>query len=134
MPRSGGCLCGGIRYTAELRGHAVGACHCIMCRRWSGGPLMAIGADDIRWQGEPSVFGSSDWAERGFCAACGSSLFYRFTAGKHAGLTLLAAGSLDDWDGLILDHEVFIDQRPAAYCFAGELRGLTGEQLRASES
>lgn len=37
----GHCLCGSVRFTAsDARG--IGACHCAVCRRWGGGPLLAF--------------------------------------------------------------------------------------------
>jgi len=38
----GSCLCGAIRITAKNINNNVGACHCGMCRKWGGGPLMAV--------------------------------------------------------------------------------------------
>ena len=40
--RHGHCLCGGVKITARAASNHVGACHCTMCRRWGGGPLMEI--------------------------------------------------------------------------------------------
>ena len=44
-------------------------------------------------RGALSTFQSSDIAERGFCAACGTPLTYRFLPGN---LTTVTLGSLDD--------------------------------------
>ncbi len=77
---SGSCLCGATLITAKSISKNVGACHCSMCRKWSGGPLMAVDCGtDVSFEGEEniSVFKSSEWAERGFCNKCGSHLFYR---------------------------------------------------------
>ncbi|GEM_PF-4418387 len=76
----GNCLCGAIRITAININNNVGACYCGMCRKWGGGPLMAVNCGtNVSFEGEDniSVFNSSDWAERGFCKKCGSHLFYR---------------------------------------------------------
>jgi hypothetical protein len=43
-------------------------------------------------RGALSIFRSSDIAERGFCAACGTPLTYRLVGGRRVGVTL---GSLD---------------------------------------
>ena len=72
---SGRCLCGAVTYKAKATSHDVNACHCGMCRRWTGGPLIYIHAE-----GKPEftggealgVFRSSEWGERGFCKKCGS--------------------------------------------------------------
>ena len=50
------------------------------CQRATGGPfaaLLKVAAARVTWHGPPAVFRSSDLAERGFCAACGTPLFYR---------------------------------------------------------
>ncbi len=134
MDREGGCLCGAVRYTATLHDHEIGACHCGMCRHWTGGPLMSVRTEALELQqGETlRVYTSSEWAERAFCSTCGSSLYYRLTMpGPSHGTIMLAAGTLDDLRGLKLTHEVYIDHKPEGWTFAGELRGLTEAQLMA---
>ena len=75
---AGGCLCGAVRYrstAAPLRGVI---CHCTMCRRHSGAPVLAFvhfPVDAFQWvRGQPTRYRSSAYAERGFCAQCGSTL------------------------------------------------------------
>ena len=123
--RQGRCLCGAIRYT--VRGvEESSACHCDMCRRWAGGPLFAVGCKELTWEGdEPKFFQTSEWAERGFCPECGSSLVWRMTAGVHAGMTTVTLGSLDDQEGLPLTREWFIDRKPDGYALAGEHQRVT---------
>ncbi len=134
MEHSGGCLCGAVRFEATLKSSEIGACHCGMCRKWTGGPYMSAAAAQVQWGDTTALrtFSSSQWAERGFCSTCGSSLFYRITApGPAQGLTMLAVGALDDPNGLALTHEVFTDKRPDAYSFAGELSGMTEAEVFA---
>jgi len=81
----GSCLCGEVSFTAKNAIQSVGACHCGMCRKWGGGPLMAVDCGtDVTFEGEKyiSVYDSSEWAERGFCKKCGSHLFYRLKERK----------------------------------------------------
>ena len=78
---SGGCLCGAIRLEAEGPPDAVVACHCASCRKQTGAPF-AVYADypaaRIRFiSGEAARFASSQGAQRGFCADCGSTLYFR---------------------------------------------------------
>ena len=125
---SGQCLCGGVKITAKAASSNVGACHCDMCRRWGGGPLMAIDCGtDVSLDGEEniSVFESSAWAERGFCKSCGSHLFYRL---KHNGQYFMPAGLFAD-NALQFDHQVFIDEKPAYYDFSNQTENLTGAQV-----
>lgn len=133
--RTGGCLCGAVKLRATLNEDGFGACHCGICRRWTGGaPLFAVMADVAVAEGEDkvSVYTSSDWAERTFCSVCGANLWFRVTApGPHQGATHLAWGALDDLSGMELTSEVFIEDKPEAYDLAGERRRMTGEELFA---
>lgn len=132
MERTGKCMCGAVSYTAKGLEPKLGACHCGMCRRWTGGPYLSVGTSDVAWAGDDQIttFKSSDWAERGFCKACGSALFYRVTApGPYHGQLHVAFGTLDDQSGFDLKIELFIDKKPAAYAFAGERKTLTEAEV-----
>ena len=92
---SGHCLCGAVSFTStdvEAKHHA---CHCEMCRRWAGSPLLATSAAGVVFAGDENIgiYDSSEWAERGFCKICGSNLFYRLkaTGGYH-----MPVGVFDD--------------------------------------
>ena len=125
----GHCLCGGIKVTARQASSNVGACHCKMCRRWGGGPFMEVDCGtEIEFDGEDNiaVFGSSDWAERGFCRNCGTHLFYRL---RESGQHMVPVGLFEDDQGLEFDTQVFIDERPAYYEFANRTKDLTGEEI-----
>jgi hypothetical protein len=103
-----------------------------MCRRWTGGPLMTVSASSVTFDAPDAVstYASSAWAERGFCATCGSVLFYRFLGGTpDQAVPHLTYGSLDDPTGLTLGLEVFIDEKPDGYEFAGERKQLTAAQV-----
>jgi hypothetical protein len=79
MTSSGRCLCGAVRFTAEEVETDHHACHCGMCRRWSGGgPFFAAHVRGVVFAGEEklAIYESSEWARRGFCGACGTTLFY----------------------------------------------------------
>ena len=75
--RRGGCNCGKVRI--EVRGDPMraGLCHCLTCRKETGGAFMAFAVWD---QSQVSVTGETrSWTattdHRHFCPACGSSLF-----------------------------------------------------------
>jgi len=111
---SGRCLCGAVRY--EVRGPLRGilVCHCSECRRWSGQAWAATAArredfvllDDkaLRWVASPK---SDATASRGFCANCGSCLFWDAPARESISI---AAGSLDPPTGLEIVSHVYADQ------------------------
>ena len=136
---SGHCLCGAVGYTAKASSHDVSVCHCSMCRRWTGGPLMYFdvdGAPSFTGISEIGVYRSSDTGERGFCKRCGSVLFWKVAVEERYTFT---AGSLDTPAGLLLTKEIFIEDKPAFYDFANpteKLRGsdamtaYTGDELK----
>ncbi len=127
----GGCLCGAIRVVAKQVSRQMGACHCDMCRKWSGGPLLAVDCgNDVVFEGGENLssYESSQWAERGFCRKCGSNLYYRL---KETGQYIMPVGLFDDLDGVVFDHQIFIDEKPGYYCFAEETRNMTGAEVFA---
>ncbi len=131
--RDGGCLCGAVRFRAGLTGRSFGACHCEMCRRWTGSALLAISVPtkNIVWTGESHIarFQSSDWAERANCRICGSALYYRVTGdGPGAGDTELPIGAFDSAEGLTFDSEIYIDLKPECYAYAGDRKRMTRAQ------
>lgn len=93
---SGGCQCGAVRYqvTGAQTPHL---CHCRMCQKASGNyflPLAWAPGDVLTIKrGQPSWFHSSDPVRRGFCATCGTPLFYDPVSEEGMAFTL---GSLDD--------------------------------------
>ncbi|MEA5624320.1 GFA family protein [Nostoc sp. UHCC 0251] len=109
----------------------MGACHCSMCRKWGGGPLLAIDCKgDVSFFGEENIglYQSSQWAERGFCKQCGSHLFYKL---KQNNQYFIPVGLFEKCEGLVFDHQVFIDEKPKYYCFADETKNLTGAEVFA---
>lgn len=78
---TGGCLCGAVRYSLASTPFDVGYCHCRICQRTSGAPVMVFGTvplTDFRLaEGSPRRRRSSDFGERWFCGDCGSPLAIR---------------------------------------------------------
>ena len=68
MDKSGGCLCGAVRFDVVNVPDAFGICHCEKCRRWTGSALLGIDikSEDLTWHGTENiaVHASSEWAER----------------------------------------------------------------------
>lgn len=129
MESSGKCLCGAVEVKVKSMKNEFGACHCNMCRKWAGGPYLAVNCGtDVTWAGEQdiTVYDSSQWAERGFCRKCGTNLFYRLKELKEYHM---AVGLLDNSDSLKFTTQVFIDEKPENYTFTNETTDLTGKQL-----
>ena len=128
--RMGKCLCGTVTVRADAQPH-VGACHCGMCRRWGGGPAMALdcGSDAVWQGGEITRYRSSDWAERGFCTRCGTHLFYYLVPAQRY---FVPTGLFEDQSGLSFESEIYIDAKPDFYDFAGERTRQTEAEFLAS--
>jgi hypothetical protein len=131
LENTGKCLCGATHFTAYTMSKNIGACHCDMCRKWGGGPLLVTDCGTaVTFEDENSitVFNSSDWAERGFCKHCGTHLFYRL---KESGQYYIPVGLFDDGSAFIFDHQIFIEEKPPYYCFANETENMTGAEMFA---
>lgn len=121
----GHCLCGAVTLTTSREHTLVAACHCGMCRRWGGGPMMVVPCgDDVRFEGEDNirVFDSSDYAQRGFCSQCGSHLFYRV---KQTNEYNIPVGLFDEQDHFRFDTQLCIDRKPDWYRFANDTDEIT---------
>jgi len=131
---SGRCLCGNVTYTFTPAELDIDACHCTMCRRWSGGPglsVKAAGLPEVKGKEHVATYKSSEWSERQFCRTCGSHLFYHAPSFNYFGVS---AGTIDDLDGFALTTEIFIDKKPKAYAFANATRQLTETEFLAMVS
>ncbi|MET1412814.1 GFA family protein [Roseibium sp. HPY-6] len=125
MRRSGSCLCGQVTFSADAIPR-LQACHCSMCRKWVGGPFMAVPCKDAEFEGPVQRYASSDGFERGFCSVCGSNLFFHpIGSGIHG----IPIGLFDDQTELPFKAEFFIDQKPENYSFSDVTRKMTGEEF-----
>lgn len=136
MTHSGSCLCKAVTFDISSPIDHVGACHCEMCRSWSGGIYLGVkvAPDGLAVKGEEhvKVYTSSPWAERAFCGTCGSSLWYRVTAeGPMQGVYHLGLGTLNDASGIPLTEEIYIDLKPDGYSFAQDTKTMTKAEVEA---
>ena len=94
---TGGCQCGAVRYALYAQPEGAHLCHCRMCQKAAGNVFAALAPvrlEDFAWtKGAPAVFRSSSAAERGFCSACGTPLFFRYLDSEWIDPTI---GSLDE--------------------------------------
>ena len=103
--RTGGCLCGAVRFAVAGPMRPVVACHCGQCRRITGNYVAATSAprEAVTVTGEVRWFASSAPARRGFCPTCGSAMFW--DGGGHR--LSISAGALDAPTGLRLAGHIF---------------------------
>lgn len=129
MIRTGRCLCSAVSFSAANVPTKFGACHCEMCRRWTGSALLGVTVkdEDLTWSGEDLIAKrqTSSWAERAWCRECGTGLWFKVTLeGKYSGETELPIGLFDDPSGFEMSSEIFIDHKPDSFAYAGEGRKL----------
>ena len=126
----GQCLCGAVTVQATMSDPGLRACHCDMCRRHTSSMFMSMRTDQdsVKVQGPVKTYQSSEWAERGFCEVCGSTLWYGTT---HDGVRNLAAGLFDDAAGAEMKIEFFADAAPKGYALAGTHRKMTTAETLA---
>jgi len=124
----GTCLCKSVSIEAEDAAEFE-ACHCGICRRWCGGPFLAVHCgSNVTIAGGDSIknFESSDWAQRGFCSNCGTHLYYHL---KQTGDYIVPLGLFGIETGLKFKEQIFIDKKPDFYEFSNETENLTEQQV-----
>ena len=132
---TGHCLCGAVTITVQGdHDPRVGACHCRMCQRWSGGLFLCFTAEAsaVTITGEVTRYRSSAFAERAFCPRCGSHLWFNdVPAGGEPESYELMPGLFDaarDWP---LRSEVYADRAMASVPLSGEHRRKTRAEYEA---
>lgn len=106
--RSGGCLCGKVKYSVKGEPIRVGLCHCTDCRKESGSSFVTFGMwprDAFESSGEVRYFQG-----RGFCPECGGRLFNSSNGNE----VEIRIGSLDTApNGVEPSYEVWVKRREA---------------------
>jgi len=90
--RTGGCLCGAVRYRVHGEPTHVGRCHCADCRKESGSAFSVYAQwprDRFELEGEVTTYDG-----RSFCPRCGSRVGNLGPAEE--GDVEIRIGSLDD--------------------------------------
>jgi hypothetical protein len=107
---TGGCYCGAIRYRSELNPVETAYCHCSICRRTTGAPLLAFASfptDGFTYtKGTPAIFNSSSHGQREFCSTCGTQICFRTT--ETADMVDVSSGSLDELDSVAPTHHIYV--------------------------
>jgi hypothetical protein len=113
---TGSCLCGAV--TVEVEGELPGpdACHCSQCRKTSGhvwastdvprARVTIRGGEAVTW------YRSSEKVRRGFCATCGSALFWDPLGHDYIGI---AMGAFDPPTGTHLAIHVHVADKSDYY-------------------
>ena len=130
---SGRCLCGAVTIRIGSHEPEVGACHCTMCRRWSGSAYFAFTAkaDETTIEGPVKTYRSSEFAERAFCGTCGSHLWFRDDGDD---IYELMPGLFDGARDFPLVSVVYDDRQPSWLPLSGEYRRTTAADYEARKS
>lgn len=130
IQRHGSCLCGKVSFDAVLPMLSAHVCHCRMCRKSGSGPSISVDCEELKIKGEEHVtwYRSSEEAERGFCKACGSSLFFRLVDGHYMNVS---AAALDREDDVSLKMHIYVDCKPPYYDIADRGPRLTEKEFLA---
>jgi hypothetical protein len=116
MTKTGGCLCGKVRYRIAGKLRPVIVCHCGQCRKQTGYAVAATAAavSDFALEHAATLawYRASPVAERGFCSACGSVLFWKPDGGDRISIM---AGSLDAPTGLAIEKHIYVADKPDWY-------------------
>lgn len=128
---TGGCLCGNVRYEAEVFLQNGYICHCTICQRSTGQPAeitVLIKAGTLKYlKNEPKYYVSSPDGKRGFCADCGSRLVWQALRPEDDWLTNLSVGTLDRPDEAGVSRHIYADTQLPWYRVCEELPKLTSE-------
>ncbi|MEL7116054.1 MAG: GFA family protein [Pseudomonadota bacterium] len=122
MTVRGSCHCGGVTFEIEGDLPPAIACHCSMCRKWTGhfevsteidrSQLRISRAEDLRW------YQSSTKVRRGFCGTCGASLFFD---PPHVHWIAVAMGALETPTRTTIEKHIFVADKGDYYEIADGL-------------
>ena len=116
------CLCNSVRFEIHETPSEPTACHCTQCRKQTGHFLASanvqkaaikfLSAETLSW------FQSSEKVRRGFCAKCGSTLFWEPV---FRDWTSVALGCIEGPSALSLERHIFVSEKGDYYVLADGL-------------
>lgn len=130
--RTGGCLCGQVRYTLTTEPVATRLCWCRDCQHIAGnGTVNAlVSSDSLRIDsGSPAAYtrtaDSGHQVRRRFCPQCGCHLFADSTG--RTGFTVVRVGTLDDPSSVTPGANIWAASAPVWACLDPQLARVTGQ-------
>lgn len=116
------CLCNSVRFEIHETPSEPTACHCTQCRKQTGhflasanvkkSAIKLLSAETLSW------FQSSEKVRRGFCAKCGSTLFWEPV---FRDWTSVALGCIEGPSALSLERHIFVSEKGDYYVLADGL-------------
>ncbi len=121
----GSCLCGAVTFEVDGELKPPDACHCDQCRKWTGHALFSTevkraaltvhGEENLAWHS------SSEKVRRGFCARCGSSLFFDPTDRQKHDWIGIAMGAFEKPTGTRMALHIFTAEKGDYYEITDDL-------------
>lgn len=115
---AGSCLCGAVRYEANVPPAVAGHCYCTDCRKASGTSHCthaAVPESELTVTGDVKFFDkpadSGNIVSRGFCPNCGSAVYSRNSG--MPGMAFVRASSMDDLDTAVPQMTVYASRAPS---------------------
>ena len=119
----GGCLCENVRYRISVEPIDAGYCHCRICQRSSGAPVLAwisVPVNEFSYLKEaPAVYASSPKAVREFCGQCGTQILFRKHGADEVDINL---ATLDDPEVIQPRIHTWTDSRISWFDTADDLK------------
>ena len=109
--KTGGCVCGAVRFRTLAEPSRVTICHCAWCQRRTGtafGTEVVFNVDEVEITGQHVTRyrhvsdESGRWLDVEFCAKCGTNL--GFTLEAVPGVRTLPAGAFDAPTWICAEH------------------------------
>lgn len=115
---NGGCLCGAVRYTAEVEPIVTRACWCHLCQKLASGNAtinLAFPKSSITITGKlkdySGVAESGNKMHRKFCPDCGVHMFSE--AEERPNIIVLRAGTLDESENVKVEALIWTSSAPS---------------------
>ena len=114
----GGCLCGAVRYTANVKPVVTRACWCKLCQTLASGNAtinLAFPKVAVAVTGElrdyASIAESGNRMHRRFCPVCGVHLFSE--AEERPEMIVVRAGTLDEAERVAIEGLIWTAEAPS---------------------
>jgi hypothetical protein len=123
--RTGGCLCGQIRYRLKGKPGVSRLCWCRDCQHIAGNGTANVifPTEAIEIEGQPAEYTSAadsgNQVRRRFCPRCGSHLFADNTG--RLGLTVVRLGTLDHPSSIEPEANIWASSAPRWACLSSAL-------------
>jgi len=130
IKRTGGCMCGAVRYVASGEPFSVAHCHCHSGRKHTGGPVVTLAGylkKQVTFSGsERAFYESSPGALRAYCSQCGSPLTWEGDGGDLGPIVELHLSTFDEPEAVPPTAHAFYPERLPWFDIADDLPRYEG--------